>query len=217
MSRVAVIDYGAGNLRSVAGALKHLGADFEVTSDPAKAAEAHAIILPGQGAFGDCMANLRKGGMNEVMKEAAASGKPFLGICIGLQIIFDSSEEFGEHEGLGILPGRNVRFSGADFEGTPPALKIPHMGWTRVHPVREHPLFAGIDDGAYFYFVHSFYPVPERDEDILATADHGGEFVCAAARDNVMAVQFHPEKSQDAGLRLLTNFLEIAKGASSSA
>lgn len=213
MSGIALIDYGAGNLRSVARALQRLGADFFITDDPEDVRAAKALILPGQGAFRDCVLSLAEHGLDEALLQAFDQGKPYLGICLGLQLLFDSSEEFGDTPGLGILPGKVLRFNGPAFQGAPPPCKIPHMGWSRVQRRREHPIFHGIDEGSYFYFVHSYYVSPERDSDSLAVAEHGGEFSAAAGRGRFVGVQFHPEKSQEAGLRLLGNFLRWADEA----
>lgn len=210
MSRIAVIDYGSGNLRSVARALQNLGAEFTLTDDPAELERASALILPGQGAFADCVANLRNRGLDPVIRACIDGGKPYLGICLGLQVLFDESEEFGRTPGLGLLRGRVRRFSGAPFEGHPPALKVPHMGWSRIEVRRPSPLFDGIGSGAYFYFVHSFYCDAADSADVLASADHGLTFAASAGRDRVFGIQFHPEKSQAAGRRLLQNFLRFA-------
>ncbi|MBZ0270511.1 imidazole glycerol phosphate synthase subunit HisH [bacterium] len=212
MSRIAIVDYQAGNLRSVARALERLSADYFVASSATEIARADAVILPGQGAFRDCVANLTDRGVDVAIRDAIREGKPYLGICIGLQVLFDESEEFGKTRGLGVLPGRVTRFSGDPFEGTPPRLKVPHMGWTRVRPVGHHPLFTGIEEGSYFYFVHSYFAHPSEPTDILALAEHGHAFAAAAGRGRVMAVQFHPEKSQEPGRILLENFLRIANG-----
>jgi imidazole glycerol-phosphate synthase subunit HisH len=212
LRKIAVIDYGAGNLRSVARALDALGADYIVTNKSEVVESADALILPGQGAFKECIEHLEKGGLDAAIKNSVAGGKPYLGICLGLQVLFDTSEEFGITRGLGLLPGRVVRFSGPAFDGTPPQCKIPHMGWTRLRLAGRHPIFDGIGQDTYFYFVHSFYVCPEIPADIAAMADHGGVFAAAAARGNIMGVQFHPEKSQEAGRRLLQNFLRIVSG-----
>ncbi len=195
---IAVVDYGRGNLRSVQKAFEHLGYEAVVTRDPEVILRADKAVLPGVGAFGDCMENLRRFGLVEVVKEFIASGKPFLGICLGLQLLFSESEEFGPVEGLGVVKGRVVRF--------PRGLKIPHMGWNQVEVVSGSGLFEGIKSGDYFYFVHSFYVVPE-DESVVATyTDYGVRFASSICVDNIFATQFHPEKSQRLGLRVLDNF-----------
>jgi glutamine amidotransferase len=196
---IAVIDYGMGNLRSVEKALEKVGADVKVSRDPDDVRRASAMVLPGVGAFGNAMENLGKRGLVDVIKQEAAAGKPFLGICLGLDLLFEESDEHGLHQGLGILPGR--------VELLPTDLKIPHIGWNQVGVRKESPLLKGIPDGSYFYFVHSYAVVPARESDILCTTDYGGEFVSAVARDNVAAFQFHPEKSSSLGLSILRNFV----------
>ena len=213
MNRIAVIDYGMGNLRSVAKALEHVapGAQVSVTSDPQDVRAADRVVFPGQGAMRDCMRELDARELRPAVLEAART-KPFLGICIGLQMLFDHSEE-GDTPGLSVLPGRVVRFAAermADAAGN--RLKVPHMGWNEVRQARPHALWSGIADGARFYFVHSYYPVPAEPGMIAGTSVYPFEFVCAAARKNLFAVQFHPEKSQDAGLKLLANFAKWAPG-----
>ena len=205
MRPLAIVDYGMGNLRSVQKAFERLGHAAEVTRDPERIAAAPAVVLPGVGAFGACMTNLTALGLVEPVKRAIAAGRPFLGICLGMQLLFDESEEFGPVAGLGILPGRVVRF-------TPdPTLKVPHMGWNSIRKLREAPVLFGIDDGAYVYFVHSYYPVPS-DQNLIATmTPYGQEFASSVVRDNVFACQFHPEKSQEIGLRLLDNFVRVLR------
>ena len=198
--RIAVVDYGMGNLRSVSKAIERVAPDAEVlvTAQPEKILAAERVVVPGQGAMPDCMRQLGQSGAREAVVEAARA-KPFLGICIGLQMLFEHGEE-GDTPGLGLLAGEVPRFR---LEG----LKIPHMGWNEVTQVRPHPLWAGVADGSRFYFVHSYYPAP-RDAAVTAgTAMYGRPFTCAVARDNIFAVQFHPEKSQSAGLQLLSNFV----------
>jgi glutamine amidotransferase len=202
---IAVVDYGMGNLRSVAKALESLGAKVEVTSDARRVREAEGVVLPGVGAFGRCMENLRAAGLEDVVREAAASERPFLGICVGMQILFEESEEFGPVEGLGILPGRVRRFT-ADS----PDVKVPHMGWNRLRIRRRPPHLEGIEGGEYVYFVHSYYV--DCDAELAATVtDYAGTFASSVWRRNVFAVQFHPEKSQQVGLRLLANFARLAE------
>ncbi len=195
-----MVDYGMGNLRSVAKALEHVapGAEVLATADPAAIRSAERVVVPGQGAMPDCMRQLAASGAREAVIEAAGA-KPFLGICIGLQMLFERGEE-GDTRGLGLLPGNVPRFRVSD-------LKIPHMGWNEVLQRRRHALWAGIADRSRFYFVHSYFPAP-RDEGLTAaTCVYGMPFTCAVARDNIFAVQFHPEKSQSAGLQLLSNFV----------
>lgn len=204
---IAVVDYGMGNLRSVAKAIEHVapGARVVVTSDPAVVRAADRIVFPGQGAMPDCIRELEARGLRNAILEAAA-GKPFLGICIGLQMLFEHSEE-GDTPGLGVFRGQVVRFPGQAMragDGSP--LKVPHMGWNRVHQAAPHPLWDGIDDGARFYFVHSYFVQPLTPEIVAGSCEYGVLFTCAIARDNIFAVQFHPEKSHASGLRLLANF-----------
>jgi imidazole glycerol-phosphate synthase subunit HisH len=196
--KIAVVDYGMGNLRSVWKALERSAPDAEVrvTADPDAIASADRVVVPGQGAMPDCMRQLNESGARDAVVEAARA-KPFLGICIGLQMLFERGEE-GDAIGLGILEGRVPRFAG---------LKIPHIGWNEVLQGRSHPLWAGIPDRSRFYFVHSYYPAPRDAALTAATSVYGAPFTCAIARDNIFAVQFHPEKSQSAGLQLLSNFV----------
>jgi imidazole glycerol-phosphate synthase subunit HisH len=200
---VAVVDYDAGNTLSVTRALKKVGAQVNLTPDPEEVAVADAVVLPGVGAFGDCMRKLRERGMDEACLEVFRSGKPFLGVCVALQVFFEVSEESPGVEGLGIFPGEVVRFDVGD-------LKVPHMGWNDLDLVRPHPVLDGLD-GEAFYFVHSYYPRPETLGDLLGVSDYGGRFCAAAGRENLAAVQFHPEKSSLAGLRLYENFLRWAR------
>jgi glutamine amidotransferase len=197
---IAIIDYGMGNLRSVQKAFEAVGADARVTRAPQTIADADHVVLPGVGAFGDCMANLERLELIQPVRRAIASGKPFLGICLGLQLLFTESEEFGLHKGLGIISGKVRRFA------TDPALKVPHMGWNAISVARPSPVLAGIDNGAYVYFVHSYYVQPDDPAVITTRSDYGVEFVSSIGRDNLFACQFHPEKSQDIGLRLIHNF-----------
>lgn len=210
MSTVVVIDYGTSNLRSVAKALEFV-ADSKhriVISDQAEQIHgADRVVFPGQGAIGQCMQSLKEKGLDELIRESVRN-KPFLGICLGLQSLMDWSDEDGGTKGLGIIPGRVDRFEDnvRDMHGD--ICKIPHMGWNQVVQSRPHALWNGIEDNARFYFVHSYYVVPENATDIAATTDYTVKFTSAAARDNFFATQFHPEKSQKAGLTLLKNFLE---------
>jgi glutamine amidotransferase len=200
---VVVVDYDAGNTLSVTRALKKVGAQVDLTPDPERVLGADAVVLPGVGAFGDCMRKLREKGMDEACLETYRRGKPFLGVCVALQVFFEASEESPGVEGLGIFPGRVVRFDVGP-------LKVPHMGWNDLDLTRTHPVFDGLS-GEAFYFVHSYYPEPEEPSDLLGVSDYGGAFCAAAGRENLVAVQFHPEKSSLAGLRLYENFLEWAR------
>lgn len=210
MSRIAIIDYGMGNLRSVAKAVEHVAPEHRivVTSDPREVAAADRVVFPGQGAMPDCMRELEARGVREAVVEAAAS-KPFLGICIGEQMLFERSEE-GDVPGLGILPGKVVRFPEAASMKTPDGghLKVPHMGWNEVVQLDPaHPLWSDIDNHERFYFVHSYYVAPAQDALRAAETTYGLRFTSAVGRDNIFAVQFHPEKSARAGLQLLANFV----------
>ena len=208
MIDIAVVDYGMGNLRSVAKALEHVAPSkvIAVTSDPAAIREAGRVVFPGQGAMPDCMREMDARGLRVPLLEAARS-KPFLGLCIGLQMLFERSEE-GNTPGLGVLPGKVVRFPAAsDLNGQGEKFKVPHMGWNQVYQAVPHPMWDGIAEGSRFYFVHSYY-VNTPDQDLVAgTSRYPSSFTCAVARNNIFAVQFHPEKSQSAGLRLLSNFV----------
>jgi glutamine amidotransferase len=197
--QVAVIDYDAGNTLSVTRALKKVGAGVDLTSDPDRVKDADAVVLPGVGAFGDCMRKLAERGMDAACREAFRSGKPFLGVCVALQVIFDDSEESPGAEGLGLLPGSVRRFQGG-------GLKVPHMGWNELRLVRDHPVLDGLN-GEDFYFVHSYYPEPAEPADLIGETEYGVRFCAAAGRENLVAVQFHPEKSSRAGLGLYENFL----------
>ncbi|WP_457644672.1 imidazole glycerol phosphate synthase subunit HisH [Persephonella sp.] len=197
---ITVVDYGMGNLRSVSKALEKVGLDVKVSSDPEDVLNAKAIVVPGVGAFGDAMHNLDRLGLLDPVIRSIESGKPYLGICLGLQILFEYGYEFGEHKGLGVLKGKVIRFENRE------GFKVPHMGWNQVWIKQKEGLFSGIKDGEYYYFVHSFYAVPFEESDIASTTDYITEFCSAVQRGNVWAVQFHPEKSQKAGLKLLENF-----------
>ena len=202
---IAVVDYGMGNIRSVSKALERVAPQerIAVTSDPALIRESDRVVVPGQGAMPDCMREMETRGLRAAVLDAAAV-KPFLGICIGLQMLFEHGEE-GDTPGLGLLPGRVPRFAAAVADA---GLKIPHMGWNEVVQARAHALWDGIADRSRFYFVHSYYPQPADGALTAATCAYGVRFTCAVARDNIFAVQFHPEKSQAAGLRLLSNFVQ---------
>lgn len=214
MSKTIIVDVGTGNLHSVHKAIEHVSAREAVcvTSDPDALASADRVILPGQGAIGSCMAALDKDGLRQAVLEAAAS-KPFLGICLGLQVLYASSEEDGGTPGLGVLDGHVRGFATQASAGrmndvlTGQALKIPHMGWNQVHQQKDHPLWKGIEQDARFYFVHSYYVDSGQTADVAGATEYGITFTSAAARDNIFAVQFHPEKSQHAGLALLRNFM----------
>jgi glutamine amidotransferase len=203
---IGVVDYGMGNLRSVSKALESLGFPTLVSGDARELSRCRGIVLPGVGAFRDCMENLSRQGLLPFLSDALADGRPFLGICLGQQLLFSESEEFGRHKGIGFFPGKVVRFPSrtCDTDGT--ALKVPHMGWNRVELTGDHPMFRGIPSGSYFYFVHSYYVVPEDSAVIACTTSYGVEFASGVGKGNLLAVQFHPEKSQVAGLALLSNF-----------
>jgi imidazole glycerol-phosphate synthase subunit HisH len=200
---IAVVDYGMGNIHSVAKALERVapGTRIAVTADPEKILSCERLVVPGQGALPDCMRQLAASGAREAVIEAAGN-KPFLGICIGLQMLFERGEE-GDTPGLGLLPGRVPRFA-----ATGAGLKIPHMGWNEVTQTRSHALWNGVADRSRFYFVHSYYPEPAERSLTAGTCAYGVSFTCAVARDNIFAVQFHPEKSQNSGLQLLSNFVQ---------
>ena len=214
MSIIAVIDYGMGNLRSVSKAIEHVapGVDVRVTDDPSVVRDADRVVFPGQGAMPDCMRELRGRGLYQAVMDAACD-KPFLGICIGVQMLFERSEE-GDTPGLGILPGRVRRFAHELVGDNGQKLKVPHMGWNEVEQCIEHPLWRGIAQNTRFYFVHSYYPEPENAGLTAGISRYPGAFACAAASDNLFAVQFHPEKSAAAGLKLLANFATWAPAAS---
>ena len=211
---IAVIDYGMGNLRSVSKAIEHVApnAQVRVTDDPSVVRSAERVVFPGQGAMPDCMRELRARGLYEAVIDAARD-KPFLGICIGLQMLFEHSEE-GDTPGLSVLPGRVQRFAHALADAQVQKLKVPHMGWNEVEQRIDHPLWQGIAQNSRFYFVHSYYPNPGIPGLTAAISRYPTEFACAAARDNLFAVQFHPEKSAAAGLKLLANFATWSPAAS---
>ncbi|MFT9849538.1 imidazole glycerol phosphate synthase subunit HisH [Aneurinibacillus sp. REN35] len=204
---IAIIDYGMGNLHSVSKAVERLGYEYAFVSDEEALNQAEGAILPGVGAFGDAMKNLKERGLEEPIRQFAASGKPLLGICLGMQLLFASSTEHGEHEGLGILPGRVLRFSG-DY-------KIPHMGWNRLDFLQKNRIFSGVEEG-YVYFVHSYFlqPTEENRPVLLATADYHQEVPGIVGRGNVYGMQFHPEKSGTVGMQLLENFAKLCETAS---
>jgi len=198
---IAIVDYGMGNLGSVEKALRHVGAETKITSDAAEVAAAEAVVLPGVGAFDDCMAGLRERGLVKPILTAIEARKPFLGICLGLQVLFEESEEGGREKGLGLFAGRVIRFRHD--------LKIPQIGWNQVHIVTQPPHLQGIPDGAWFYFVHSYHVAPENERIIATLTGYGYEFVSSVWQENVYACQFHPEKSQRTGLQLLSNFVSL--------
>jgi imidazole glycerol-phosphate synthase subunit HisH len=202
MSETVIIDYGMGNLRSVEKALMAVGDQAVISEDPEVVRHSDRLILPGVGAFGDAMSNLKQAGLDLAIRDAVAEGKPLLGLCLGLELLFSESEEFGRHEGLNLIPG-HVR----KFEET--ALRVPHVGWNQIESLRPDPLLENLPDGSYFYFVHSFFVEPDRSDDALAWTNYGGPFCSIARHENVWGAQFHPEKSQDAGKRLLRNFLDL--------
>jgi imidazole glycerol-phosphate synthase subunit HisH len=197
---IAIVDYGIGNLGSVTKGFRHVGAQTVLTGDPDVLRSARALVLPGDGAFAAAMDELRQRNLISLLKECIASGKPLLGICIGMQLLFEESEEHGQHQGLGLLPGRVRRFQ--------EPLVVPHMGWNALNKRRAHPLFEGIAEGDYVYFVHSYF-CDAADDVLLATADYGQAFAAVVGQGNVLGVQFHPEKSQGVGLRMVANFARL--------
>lgn len=205
MTPVLIVDYGAGNLRSVARAVAYHGYEPVVSRDPRDVAEAKALILPGVGAAADTMRNLQEAGLVQPLRAYIESGRPFLGVCMGQQALLTVSEEGGEHPCLDVIPGRVKRFPPSD-------LKVPHMGWNQVRQRRPHPVFDGIQDGANFYFVHSYYPEPQESEVVIGETEYGVTFASVLAQGNVIATQFHPEKSGADGLRFYANFLRFAFG-----
>jgi glutamine amidotransferase len=196
-----IVDYGMGNLRSVEKAVEAVGGRALISGDPDKVRRAPRLILPGVGAFGDAMENLRRHGLDDAVREAVSGGIPLLGLCLGLQLLFTESEEFGKHQGLNLIPGKVLRFQD-------PGLRVPHVGWNQIEGSRPNPLLQGIPEGSYFYFVHSYYVEPDRPEDVLRWTSYGRSFCSMACRNKVWGAQFHPEKSQDAGKKLLRNFLK---------
>ena len=202
---IAIIDYGIGNLRSAEKAFQHLGFDAHLVSDPASLASAKKVVLPGVGAFGECMSNLESHGFVAPLRDAVTSGKPLLGICVGLQMLFEGSEESPGVKGLGLLKGRVRKFAGPQFEGGS-ALKVPQIGWNSLEVAGNQPLFRGLTAGSHVYFVHSFYAEATDPADVLAWSEYGFRFCAAAGRGNIAGVQFHPEKSQNTGLQIIRNF-----------
>ena len=204
MTRITIIDYGVGNFRNVQKAFQAVGADAEITESAAVVNAAEALVLPGVGAFGDAITNLRQRKLDKPVLDAYHSGKPVLGICVGLQLLFDESEEMGHFTGLGILPGRIVRFPSG-------MLPVPHMGWNQIEPNRQHALLCNIDHGDFAYFAHSYHACATNHGDVIAYTDYGFAYPSMVGRDNVCAIQFHPEKSQKVGLQILRNFVDFAE------
>ena len=199
---IAIVDYGMGNLRSVQKAFERVGYPAMITARPEDVAAAKRIVLPGVGAFGDAMINLRQEGLIDPIAAAISEDRPFLGICLGLQLLFAESEEMGQHRGLGVLPGAVRRF--------PEGERVPQIGWNQIHIQKAVPLLAGIPDGSFYYFVYSYYVDPEDAGDVVTTTDYGIDYTSIAGHDRVFGIQFHPEKSQDLGLRILKNFAELS-------
>ncbi len=206
---IAVIDYGMGNLRSVAKAFETVGAPVIVTSEPKEILKADSVVLPGVGAFRDCMKNLQSKELDRVVHETVDSGKPFLGICLGLQVLFDESVEFGCVRGLGIIPGKVARFKAPVSQPEDGRLKVPHMGWNTVSIKKKDPLFESVPEDSWFYFVHSYHVIPDDPDVIATTTNYGIEFVSGIQQKNIYAFQFHPEKSQTLGLAVLKKFAQL--------
>lgn len=202
MSKIVIIDYGVGNFRNVQKAFEIVGGPAVISDSVKVARQAKVVVLPGVGAFGDAIDNLRARELDQPVLEAAQAGKPLLGICVGLQLMFDESEEMGRHIGLGLFPGKIVRF--------PHHLTVPHMGWNQIEPQNDHLLLRNITAGDFAYFAHSYYAAPADPGHVVASTDYGQRFASIVARDNVCAIQFHPEKSQQVGLQLLKNFVDFA-------
>ncbi len=205
---IAIVDYGAGNLRSIQKALERQGLAARITDAPRALDEAEALVVPGDGAFGPAMERLRSAGFADRIRAFVDSGRPFLGICLGMQLLFDASEEDGVHQGLGVLPGRVVRLSGG--------VKVPHMGWNALRLLRPSPLLDGCATGEYVYFIHSYHPVPADPVLVAATTEYGGPVAAVVGWRNVWATQFHPEKSGAVGIRMVANFARWAVGAGAS-
>jgi imidazole glycerol-phosphate synthase subunit HisH len=199
---IAIVDYGIGNLGSAAKAFRHVGAEAVLSGDPAVLRRADTLVLPGDGAFGAAMDELRQRSLLPVLHEAVAQGRTLLGICVGMQLLFEESEEHGSHRGLGLLPGRVRRFRGD--------LPVPHMGWNRLRRRQPHPLLDGIDEGAHVYFVHSYF-CEAKDDVLVASSDYGVDFAAIVGQGHVLGVQFHPEKSQGVGLRMIDNFVRLCR------
>jgi len=201
---IAIADYGIGNLGSVTKAFRHAGAEVQLTADPDVLRRADALVLPGDGAFAATLAEIERRSLVPVLREAVEKGKPLLGICIGMQLLFEESEEHGRHRGLGLLPGRVRRFEGD--------LPVPHMGWNRLRARRAHPILEGLVDGSHVYFVHSYYCDAPEDV-VIASSDYGRDFAAIVGQGSVLGVQFHPEKSQDVGLRMVASFVAMVDAA----
>jgi glutamine amidotransferase len=201
-SRIVIVDYGMGNLRNVQKAFERIGAETGITRNKKEIRAASAIVLPGVGAFKDCMENLEKYGLIDPLLRCVETGKAYLGICLGLQILFSESEEFGSHKGLDLIKGRVVKFK------PDPDHKVPHMGWNTIEFQKASPFFQGIKDGSFFYFVHSYYVVPEEKEWVSTLTQYGDPFASSVWKENIFATQFHPEKSQEGGLKILENFVK---------
>lgn len=209
---IALVDYGAGNVYSVQKALEAVGAEVRLTRDPDPILTAEKVVLPGVGTFGDCMAGLRRAGMVDALSQAVELGKPLLGICVGMQVLFEEGEEMGRHTGLGLLPGRVIRFFSppiGEGKGKLP-LKVPHTGWNQIEPVRADPLLRGLPPRAWAYFNHAYY-CQAQPQHILALTDYGGDFPSVVGQGRVYGIQFHPEKSQQMGLQIVRNFVEGVK------
>jgi glutamine amidotransferase len=198
---IAIVDYGVGNLRSVQRAFEYVGTEVTVTAHRGTIESALAVVLPGVGAFGKAMSNLERAGLTDVIRQVIAQGRPFLGICLGLQLLFEESEEMGQHRGLGVFGGQVKRFE--------VGLKVPQIGWNQIHIQRASPLLEGVADGSYAYFVHSYYVAPADPEIVLATTDYEIDYASIVGQGNVFGIQFHPEKSQAVGLRILRNFASL--------
>ncbi|MDD5284560.1 MAG: imidazole glycerol phosphate synthase subunit HisH [Desulfuromonadaceae bacterium] len=205
---IAIIDYGMGNLRSVQKGFEKVGAEAVVTADPNKILEADRIVLPGVGAFRDCMSNLEQAGFVEPILKVIAEGRPFLGICVGMQLLFTDSVEFGKYNGLNLIPGHVLRFPDK-MTVAGEKLKVPQMGWNQLHFQHRPPVLESIEEGSNVYFVHSYYVIPDDKSVIATTTGYGVEFCSSVWKDNIIATQFHPEKSQGVGLRILKNFAEL--------
>ncbi len=198
---LVIVDYGVGNFRNVQKAFAAVGVDAPITANPADIDAADAVVLPGVGAFGDAIANLRRRGLESPLLRAAEAGKPFFGICVGMQLLFDESDEMGAHTGLGLIPGRVTRF--------PQGLTVPHMGWNQIEPEDDHPLLADVPALSFAYFAHSYFCQPKNPAHIIARTDYGAHFSSAVCRENIYGIQFHPEKSQRVGLQILKNFATL--------